>query len=67
VFQSPVTVTINYARCPAGVVPDSAALEGAYVDTGSYRVLELMGGVNDRSNHKVVFSTGHLSGYVIAY
>jgi hypothetical protein len=67
VFLSPATITINYARCPAGADPDSATLQGVYVDTRTYTVLQQMGGVTDRSAHKVTFATGHLSGYIVAY
>lgn len=67
VFQTPATITINYARCPAGAVPDDAALQGVYVDTRTYTVLQQMGGVADRSAHKVSFPTDHLSGYIVAY
>jgi hypothetical protein len=67
VFQVPATITINYARCPAGAVPDDATLQGVYVDSRTYAVLQRMGGVADRSAHKVTFPTDHLSGYIVAY
>jgi hypothetical protein len=67
VFQSPVTITINYARCPSGAVPSGASLQGVYVDTATYQVLQQMGGVTYKSSHKVTFSTPHLSGYIVAY
>lgn len=66
-FQVPATITMNYARCPSSALPTDAELEGVYVDTSTYQVLQQMGGVNDRSGHKVTFTTGHLSGYIIAY
>ena len=66
-FDAPATITINFARCPAGAVPDDAVLQGVYVDTRSYSVLQRMGGVTDRSAHKVSFATDHLSGYIVAY
>jgi hypothetical protein len=66
-FARPATITINYARCPSGAVPATAALEGVYVDTSTYQILQQMGGVTDKTGHKVSFQTGHLSGYIIAY
>ena len=67
VFQAPATITINYARCSTGAFPSGAALQGVYVDRRTYKVLEEMGGVNDRSGHKLSFATWHLSGYIVAY
>lgn len=67
VFQSPVTITINYARCPSSAIPAGARFQGVYVDTSTYQILQQMGGVTYKSSHKVSFSTGHLSGYIIAY
>lgn len=67
VFQKPATITINYARCPSSALPASGALEGVYVDTATYEILQQMGGVNDKTGHKVSFTTPHLSGYIVAY
>jgi hypothetical protein len=67
VFLQPATITINYARCPDGALPETSRAQGAYIETGSHKILELMGGTDDRSGHKVSFLTGHLSGYVVAY
>jgi hypothetical protein len=66
VFAVPATVTINYARCPNDAVPADQSLEGVYIDDTN-QVLEIMGGHDDRSSHKVSFSTGHLSGYAVAF
>jgi hypothetical protein len=67
VFAVPATITINLARCPAGSIPDWANLKGANIDPATYEVLEVMGGTYDKTGHKVVFPTPHLSGYVVAY
>ena len=67
VFQQPATITINTARCPDGAIPEFGTLQGAYIDTPTHRILQLMGGVDDRDGHKVSFETGHLSGYVVAF
>ena len=66
-FLQPATITINYARCPGDAIPMGAALGGVYIESGTHRVLELMGGTTDKSGHKLTFSTGHLSGYAVAY
>ena len=65
VFQRPVTVTINYARCGPDV-PDSLELQGVYVDSANV-VLERMGGLADTFGKKLYFATGHLSGYAVAF
>lgn len=66
-FARPAAVTINYARCPDGAVPADAPLEGVYVESGTRRVLERMGGTTDKAGHKLTFTTPHLSGYIVAY
>ena len=63
-FAMPVTITINFARCPGDAIPPGAMLEGVYIDDVD-RVLEHMGGRS--SSHKLSFETGHLSGYAVAY
>ena len=67
VFRAPVAISINYARCPVEAVPDEAALEGVYISNLTNQVLEVLGGTVDRTGHKITFSTGHLSGYAVAY
>lgn len=64
-FLDAATVTIDYSRCPATAIPDSA-LSAWYVDTATYAPLQFMAGVDVRASHRVVFVTGHLSGYAIA-
>ena len=66
-FAQPATVTINYARCPDDAAPPGALLKGVYIDLVTNQVLAVMGGQDDKSNHKITFSTGHLSGYAVAY
>jgi len=65
VFQQPVTVTVDYSRCPAGVT-DGKALSVWYVAPVTDTPLENMGGVNDPAARTITFSTPHLSGYIIA-
>jgi len=66
-FAQPAAVTINFARCPDDAVPDGATLEGVYVESGTRRVLEHMGGTADEDGKKITFATPHLSGYIVAY
>jgi hypothetical protein len=64
-FQVPVTVTIDYSRCPASVL-EKGPITVYHIDEQSKALLEHMGGVDDRANRRITFTTDHLSGYAIA-
>jgi len=69
-FQQPATITIKYSSCSDNSdnsVAERATLVGAYIDTETNQVLEVMGGVDDKADRKVSFTTSHLSGYAVAY
>ena len=65
-FQKPISVTVDYSRCPASAT-EGKDLEVWYVSPLLNFPLDNMGGVNDPANRRITFSTDHLSGYVIAY
>ena len=62
-FQLPASITISFQRCTS--LPASP-LTAAHVDR-SNRIVENMGGAVDKTNKRVTFPTGHLSGYIVAY
>jgi hypothetical protein len=65
-FNTPVSVTIDYSRCdPASTA--GLSLSVWHIDVTSKALLENMGGVNDVVARKITFSTPHLSGYAIAF
>jgi hypothetical protein len=64
-FGTPVTLTIDYSRCPDSVL-ERGPLSVYYIDEQSKALLQDMGGVDDRANRKITFTTDHLSGYAIA-
>lgn len=66
-FQSPVSITIDYSRCPSGAIPDGATLQVVYIDSQTKQILAAMGGVNDPVARTITFQTSHLSGYEVAY
>jgi hypothetical protein len=66
-FKRPVRVTIDYSRCTDDAIPYGADLQGVYIDGQTKAVLQQMGGTDDRSSRRITFSTGHLSGYAVAY
>ena len=63
-FLSPVSVTIDYSRCPASELGDSLAVY--HVDLATGALLERMGGVDNREARTITFTTDHFSGYAIA-
>jgi hypothetical protein len=66
-FQQPATITIKYSSCSDNSVTASARFVGAYIDTETNQVLEVLGGVDDKAARRVSFTTWHLSGYAVAY
>jgi hypothetical protein len=65
-FQTPVSITIDYSRCNRSDV-DQAPLTVWYIDSATKEPLENMGGQDDKSRRRITFETGHLSGYAIAF
>lgn len=64
-FEQPVSVTIDYSRCPdAALGADPVTV--FYVDDSTKAFLQHMGGTDDRVARKITFVTDHLSGYAIA-
>lgn len=64
-FQRPVFMTIDYSRC-ASSVDQMPSFSAWYIDTSTRAALSWMGGVDDRQSHRLLFSTGHLSGYAVS-
>lgn len=64
-FQSPITITISYARCTRSNI-DKAPLSVWLVDPSTGALLQNMGGVDDKSSLRITFQTDHFSGYAIA-
>jgi hypothetical protein len=66
VFQQAVSVTIDYSRCSAAEASKSP-LSVWHINTQTKQLLENMGGVDDKTTHSITFTTGHLSGYAVAF
>ena len=64
-FQKPVTITIDYSRCPTSVTAGKT-LTVWHINTQTKVLIENMHGVNDPVQRKISFTTDHLSGYAIA-
>ncbi len=65
VFQSPVTVTIDYSRC-GNTAQTSGTLSVWNIDEHTKALLGDMGGVDDKLLQQITFTTGHFSGYAVA-
>lgn len=65
-FQQAVTITIDYSRCSA-TEANKAPLSVWHIDTKTKQLLENMGGVDNKTTHSITFTTGHLSGYAVAF
>ena len=65
-FQQPVSITIDYSRCGAAEASKSP-LTVWHIDTQTKALIENMGGVDDKTSHTITFTTGHLSGYAVAF
>jgi hypothetical protein len=61
-----VSVAIDYSRCSAAEA-NKAPLSVWHIDSQTGQLLEPMGGVDDKSTHSITFTTGHLSGYAVAF
>jgi hypothetical protein len=65
-FQQSVSITIDYSRCSAAEA-SKTPLTVWHIDTQTKRLLENMGGADDKTTHSITFTTGHLSGYAVAF
>jgi hypothetical protein len=66
-FRQPATITIDYSRCSPDAIPADAQLHAVYIDGNTKEILQDMGGSDDRAAQRITFTTGHLSGYAVAY
>lgn len=66
IFATPATITIDYSRCSTSNV-DTEPLSAWHIDVTTKELLEDMGGSDDKLLNRFTFSTGHLSGYALAY
>jgi hypothetical protein len=65
VFQTPVTVTIDYGRCSRSDI-DKGPLSVWNIDPVTKALLEPMVSVDDKLSRTIIFSTIHFSGYAVA-
>ena len=65
-IQQTVSITNDYSRCPAAEA-NKAPRSVWHIDTQTKALIENMGGVDDKTSHTITFTTGHLSGYAVAF
>jgi len=63
-FEKDVVVVIDYSRC--NVFTTLIPLSVWHIDTDSKALLERMLSVDEKITRRVIFTTGHLSGYALA-
>ena len=66
VFRQDIGIRIDYSRCTDPAL-DTQRLGVWQIDPQTKALLEFMGGTDDKSRNTISFSTGHLSGYAIAF
>lgn len=64
-FRAPISVTIDYSRCSRSNI-DKGTLSVWLIDPATGALLQNMGGVDDKANHRITFQTDHFSGYALA-
>jgi hypothetical protein len=64
-FELPVTVVVDYARCSDPAI-NLTPLTAWYVDFEDKTMLEAMPSVDNKLTRTVTFTTPHLSGYALA-
>jgi hypothetical protein len=64
VFEKAIVVVVDYSRCDPSVTTNM--LSAWHIDTSTKELLERMLSFDDKLNRRVIFSTGHLSGYALA-
>jgi hypothetical protein len=65
VFELPVVVTVSYAHCERPSL-DVFPLSAWYFEGDPKTLLEQMPSVDNKVTRTVTFTTGHLSGYIVA-
>lgn len=65
-FESPVSITIDYSRCPESSTDDET-LGAWYVDGATQALLEEMRSTDDKHSRTIEFETDHLSSYAVAH
>jgi hypothetical protein len=65
-FQKDVGIRIDYSRCTDPAL-DTERLSVWQINPQTKALIEFMGGTDDKARNTVSFSTGHLSGYAIAF
>ena len=66
VFNKDIGIRIDYSRCTDPALATSK-LSVWHIDSQTKELLEFMGGVDNKSQRYIEFSTGHLSAYAVAF
>jgi len=64
-FEQPITITLDYSRCSPDI--QAKTLSVWNIDPDTHRLIQNMGGVDNKLTHQFSFTTLHLSGYALAF
>jgi hypothetical protein len=65
-FELPITVTVSYQRCRLGLFSFFRPISAWHFDPETRELLERMPSIDNKLLRTVTFTTGHLSGYILA-
>jgi hypothetical protein len=66
IFELPITVTVSYAQCPATLRTLLIPISAWHYNPDPFQLLQLMPSIDNKVLRSVTFTTGHLSGYLLA-
>jgi len=64
-FQQPITITLDYSRCSPDI--QAKTLSVWNIDPDTKRLIQNMGGIDNKLTHQITFTTIHLSGYALVF
>jgi len=64
-FQQPITITIDYSRCSPDIQEKTLSVWN--IDPDTHRLIQNMGGVDNKLTHQISITTIHVSGYALAF
>jgi hypothetical protein len=65
VFQKPISITIDYSRCPDNIKVRNLSVW--QIDPNTKQLLQFMGGVDNKVTDQITITPLHLSGYALAF
>lgn len=64
-FQQPIAITIDYSRCSPTIQQKTLSVWN--IDPTTHKLLQNMGGIDNKLTHQITFTSIHLSGFALAF